>query len=115
MQALNVVENPSFEGDKASKIQVVKSNQIGVDALSLRPGQSYGPHRLPDRDRAVITLSGKGELVLHTDPTDERIELTRGMIALASRNTWHAIINTGSENLILALTSQFPTRVEERG
>jgi hypothetical protein len=51
MQALNVIENPRFECDKSTKIQVIKSNQIGVDALYLKPGQAHGPHRLPDRDR----------------------------------------------------------------
>jgi quercetin dioxygenase-like cupin family protein len=115
MQALNVIENARFEGDKASKIQVVKSTQIGVDALFLRAGQVHGPHRLPDRDRAVVVISGSGELVMHSEPVDQRIELKPGVIALAPRNTWHAILASGTENLIVALTSQFPTRVEDRG
>lgn len=115
MQALNVIQNARFESEKASKLQVVKSDQLNVDALFLRPGQSFGPFRLPDRDRAFITLSGRGELVLHAEPVDQRIELTPGMLALAPRNTWHAVVNTGGENLILALAAQFPVRVEERG
>jgi quercetin dioxygenase-like cupin family protein len=115
MQALNVIENPRFEGDKSTKIQVIKSNQIGVDALYLKPGQAHGPHRLPDRDRVLIVLSGKGELVLHSDPVDQRIELTPGTIALAPRGTWHAVLSTPMDNLVVALASEFPTRVEERG
>jgi quercetin dioxygenase-like cupin family protein len=115
MQALNVIENPRFEGDKATKIQVVKTTQVNVDGLFLKPGQTHGPHRLPDRDRVLIALSGRGELVLHTEPVDQRIELTPGMIALAPRGTWHAVVSTGTDNLIVALASEFPARVEERG
>jgi len=115
MQALNVIENPRFEGDKSTKIQVVKTDQIGVDALFLKPGQAHGPHRLPDRDRVVIVVSGKGELVLHSDPVDQRIELTPGSIALAPRATWHAILSTATDSLVVALASEFPARVEERG
>jgi quercetin dioxygenase-like cupin family protein len=115
MQALNVIDNPRFEGDKATKIQVVKTDQLNVDALFLKPGQTHGPHRLPDRDRAFIVISGKGELVLHTEPVDQRIDLTPGMIVLAPRATWHAVVTTGTENLVLALASEFPARVEERG
>jgi quercetin dioxygenase-like cupin family protein len=115
MQALNILQNPRFEGDKASKLQVVKSDQLAVDGLFLKPGQAHGPMRLPERDRAVTVIAGIGELVLHSDPVDQRIELSAGMVALAPRATWHAIINTGTENLIVTLTSQFPVRVEERG
>ncbi len=115
MQALNILENPRFESDRASKLQVVKSDQIAVDGLFLKPGQSHGPLRLPDRDRAVIVLGGKGELVLHADPVDQRIELSAGMIALAPRAMWHAVVNTGSENLVVSLASQFPVPVEEHG
>jgi len=115
MQAENVIQKPRFEGDKATKVQVVKSTQLTVDALYLKPGQSHGPHRLPDRDRVVIGLSGKGELVLHSEPVDQRIDLTPGMIALAPRGTWHSIVSTTTDSLIVGLASEFPTRVEDRG
>lgn len=115
MQALNVIEHARFESDKATKIQVVKSDQLNIDALFLRPGQSHGPYRLPDRDRTVIVLSGKGELILDVEPTEQRVILTPGTIALAPRATWYAIRNDGPENLILALGAQFPIRVEEQG
>lgn len=114
MQALNVIDNPRFEGDKATKIQVVKTSQLNVDALFLKSGQSHGPLRLPDRDRAFIVVSGKGELVLQTEP-EQRIDLSPGSIALAPRGTWHAVISTGTENLVIALASEFPVKVEERG
>ncbi len=115
MQALNILQNARLEGDKATKLQVVKSDQLAIDGLFLKPGQTHGPMRLPERDRAVIVLSGKGELVLHGEPVDQRIELSPGMIALAPRAMWHAVVNSGSENLIVSLASQFPVRVEERG
>lgn len=115
MQALNIVQNPRFEGDKSSKLQVVKSDQLAIDGLFLKAGQSHGPMRLPERDRAVICLSGTGELVLHTEPVDQRIELSPGMIALAPRGIWHAVLAGKDANLIVALSSQFPVRVEERG
>lgn len=115
MQALNVVENARFEADKANKVQVVKSDQLNIDAVYLKPGQSHGPMRLPDRDRCLVVLSGHGQLALHVSPVDQRIELTKGMIALAPRGTWHAIVNSGAEDLVVALASQFPVRIEEQG
>lgn len=115
MQALNVIENPRFEAAKASKLQVVKSDQIAIDALFLKPGQEHGPLRLPNRDRAIIALSGKGYVLLMTQPVEERIELKAGMVTLAPRDTWHVIKNDGDADLVIALGSQFPTRVEELG
>lgn len=115
MQALNVIKNPSYEADKSSKLQVVKTDQLAIDGLFLRAGQTQAPARLPDRDRTFIVLQGRGELVLHTQPVDQRIELEPGMIALVPRGTWHAVLNNGGEDMILALATQFPVRVEERG
>lgn len=115
MQALNVIENARFESDKATKVQVVKSDQLNIDALYLKPGQTHGPYRLPDRDRSVITLAGSGELILDVLPTEQRIDLKLGTIAMAPRATWYAIRNTGPDNLIVALGAQFPVRVEEQG
>ena len=115
MQALNLLENPRVEGDTSSKVQVVKSSQLSVDGLFLRAGQSHGPMRLPQRDRAVVCLSGRGELVLHTEPVDQRIELTAGMVAMAPQGTWHAIVAAADSDLVVTLASQFPVRVEERG
>lgn len=114
MQALNVIENPKFEGDKAAKVQVVKTDQLAVDALYLKPGQVHGPFRC-DRDRALSTLSGAGEIVLATEPIEQVIALKPGQIVLAPRGTWHTVRNAGSDNLVLTLASQFPIRVEERG
>jgi quercetin dioxygenase-like cupin family protein len=115
MQALNIVENPRFESEKASKLQAVKSPQLAVDGLFLRAGQAHGPMRLPERDRVVVCVQGQGELVIHTEPVDQRIELKPGMVALAPKGTWHAIIASGGSDLIVSVASQFPVRVEERG
>lgn len=115
MQALNVVENPRFESAKSSKLQVVKTEQLSVDGLFLRAGQSHGPARLPERDRSIVCVSGSGELVIHTEPVDQRIALTPGMVALVPRGTWHAVIASQGSDLIATTVSQFPVRVEERG
>lgn len=113
MQALNLLQNPRFSSDKSSKVQVAKSEQLAADGLFLKAGQAHGPMRLPERDRAVVCLSGEGELVLHTEPVDQRIELRPGMVALAPKGVWHAIVSKG--DLVATVVSQFPVRVEERG
>jgi len=115
MQALNIVENPRFESEKYGKVQVVKSPQLAVDGLFLKAGQSLGPTRLPQRDRAVVCVAGRGELVLHTDTVDQRIELTPGMVAMAPQGTWHALVAGADSELVVTVASQFPVRVEERG
>ena len=115
MQALNLLENPRFETDKSSKVPVVKSAQLSVDGLFLKAGQSHGPTRLPERDRAVVCVSGYGELVIHTETVNQRIELRPGMVAMAPHGAWHAVVAGPESELVVALTSQFPVRVEERG
>lgn len=115
MQALNILQNARFEGVKGTKLQVVKSDQLSVDALWLRPGEATQPQRLPERDRAITVVSGRGELVLLTEPVEQRIELVPGMVVNAPRGVWHSIRNTGADTLACALASQFPVRVENHG
>ncbi len=113
MQAQNLLQNPRFSADKSQKVQVAKSDQLAADGLFLRGGQVHGPHRLPAGDRVFVCVSGTGELVLHTEPVDQRIELTPGMVALAPRGVWHAVV--AKSDLVATVVSEFPVRVEERG
>lgn len=115
MQATNILDNAKFDDSNASKQQIVKTDQITVDALWLKPGQEHGPFRLPIRDRVIVGVKGTGYVLLMTEPIEQRIELAPGMIAMAPRGTWHLIKNTGESDLVLALTSQFPSKVEELG
>lgn len=115
MQALNILANPSFEGIRGTKIPIVKSDQVAVDALYLRAGESTQPQRLPERDRTVIVVAGRGELVMNSDVVDQRIELVPGMVACAPRGVWHSVRNTGPDSLVCALATQHPVRVENQG
>lgn len=114
MQTTNVIKNPRFEGDKATKVQVVKTSQLAVDALYLKPGQQHGPHRLPTRDRAIAVIEGSVVVAVHRD-VEERVDATAGEVVLAPRGVWHTILNTSGQNAVLLLSSQFPVQVEERG
>jgi quercetin dioxygenase-like cupin family protein len=115
MQAKNIVENAQFASEKSAKVQVVKTPQLSVDGLFLKSTQSHGPARLPEADRVVVCVSGAGELVLHTEPVDQRIELTPGSVALVPKGTWHAVIASKGQDLIATTASPFPVRIEERG
>ena len=115
MQATNVIQNPRFEGDKANKVQAVKTDQLAVDALYVKPGQQHGPMRLPERDRAIAVVAGSVTIVLHEEPAEQRIDAKAGEVVLAPRGRWHTILNTGGQDAVLLLSSQFPVRVEERG
>jgi len=113
VQALNVLETTRFDPSHAAKQEAVKTPELSVDALYLRPGQRHGPVRL-DRDRAYLVLSGRGELVLEGEPL-MRIALVPGLIALAPAGTWHAVAGGAEGDLVVAASSPFPVRVEERG
>lgn len=114
MQATNVIKNPRFEDDKGSKLQVVKTPQLAVDALYLKPGQQHGPHRLPTRDRAIAVVEGSVVVAVHND-IEERVDAAPGAVVLAPKGVWHTILNTSGQNAVLLLSSQFPAPVEERG
>jgi quercetin dioxygenase-like cupin family protein len=115
MQALNILSNQKFEGVRGTKVPVVKSDQLAVDALYLRAGESTQPQRLPERDRTVVVIAGTGELVMNGDVVDQRIELAPGVVALAPRGVWHSVRNLGTDALVCALATQFPVRVENQG
>lgn len=115
MQALNILENPKLEGEKGTKVQAVKSEQVAVDALYVRPGTAHGPHLLPENDRVIVVLEGSGELKMQTEPVPQIIPLAKGTTVMAPRNTWHAIVNTGASPLVCALASKFPVRIHEKG
>lgn len=115
MQATNIIKNSRFEGDKATKTQVVKTEQLSIDALYVKPIQQHGPHRLPNRDRAITVIEGSVVVALHTQPVEKRIEMKVGDVVLAPQGVWHTILNTSGSNAILLLSAQFPVQVEEQG
>lgn len=115
MQATNVIKNSRFEGDKATKVQVVKTEQLSIDALYLQPSQQHGPHRLPNRDRAITVLEGSVVVAIHTQPVEKRIDAKVGDVVLAPKGVWHTILNTSGANAVVLLAAQFPVQVEEQG
>lgn len=116
MQTLNLLTDARFSDDKPNTTHVVKTDQLLVDGMYLKPGQRTGWHRSPDADRAYVCVQGTGELILETIAAGNelRIPLAAGAVALAPRGVFHDVV-AGAQGMICSALSRFPVRVVEKG
>jgi quercetin dioxygenase-like cupin family protein len=116
VQSLNLISDARFSDDKPNTLHVVKTDQLLVDALYLKPGQRTGWRKLADSDRAFVCVQGEGELVLETAAVGNelRIPLATGAVALAPRATFHDLV-AGPGGMVCSALSRFPVRVVEKG
>lgn len=116
MQSLNLITDARFTDDKPNTLHVVKTDQLLIDGLYLKPGQRTGWHKQPDADRAFICVQGTGELVLETIAVGNelRIALSAGAVALAPRGVFHEVV-AGPQGMVCSALSKFPVRVIEKG
>ena len=116
MQSVNLISDARFSDDKANVLHAVKTDQLLVDGVYLKPAQKTGWHKHPDADRAFVCLQGTGELVLETASAGNelRIPLATGGVALAPRGVFHDLI-AGPQGMVCSALSRFPVRVVERG
>lgn len=82
-------------------IKISKSKD-GVDAFSFcvedqSPGRKMRIHKHLDNDELIFIHKGEGRLTLG----DESIEVKTGDVAFVPKGTWHALDNTGKENLLM--------------
>ena len=116
MQSVNLITDARFTDDKPNTLHAVKTDQLLIDGLYLKPGQRTGWHKQPDADRAFVCVQGTGELVLETIAVGNelRIALSAGAVALAPRGVFHEVV-AGAQGMVCSALSKFPVRVIEKG
>jgi hypothetical protein len=116
VQSVNLISDARFTDDRPNTLHVVKTDQLLVDALYLKPGQRTGWRKIADADRAFVCVQGEGELVLETAAAGNelRIPLATGAVALAPRAVFHDLV-AGPGGLVCSALSRFPVRVVEKG
>ena len=94
----------------------MKTDQLLVDGVYLKGGQTLGWKKHPDADRAFVCVQGTGELVLETIAAGNelRIPLGPGAVALAPRGVFFDLI-AGPGGMVCSALSKFPVRVVEKG
>jgi quercetin dioxygenase-like cupin family protein len=116
MQSVNLIADARYTDDKPNTLHAVKTDQLLVDGVYLKPGQKTGWHKHPDTDCAYVCIQGSGELVLETVAAGNelRIPLGPGAVALAPRAVFYDLI-AGPQGLVCSSLSKFPVRVVEKG
>jgi quercetin dioxygenase-like cupin family protein len=116
VQTVNLISDARFSDDKPNVLHAVKTDQLLVDGVYLKPGQRTGWRKIADADRAFVCIQGQGELVLETSAAGNelRIALALGAVALAPRGIFHDLL-AGPEGMVCSALSRFPVRVVEKG
>jgi quercetin dioxygenase-like cupin family protein len=116
VQSVNLISDARFSDDRPNVLHAVKTDQLLVDAIYLKPGQRVGFRKNPDADRAFVCIQGQGELLLETSAAGNelRIPLSQGAVALAPRGVFHDLV-AGPGGMVCSALSRFPVRVVERG
>jgi quercetin dioxygenase-like cupin family protein len=116
LQTVNLISDARYSDDKPNTLHAIKTDQLLVDGMYLKPQQKTGWHKHPDADRAFVCVQGSGELVLETEAAGNelRIPLSAGAVALAPRGVFHDLI-AGAGGMVCSALSKFPVRVIERG
>lgn len=116
MQSVNLISDARYTDDRPNVLHAVKTDQLLVDGLYLKPEQRTGWKKHPDADRAYVCVQGSGELVLETIAAGNqlRIPLGPGAVALAPRGVFHDLV-AGGQGMVCSALSKFPVRVVEKG
>jgi quercetin dioxygenase-like cupin family protein len=113
---VNLISGARYTDDKPNTLHAVKTDQLLVDGVYLKPLQKTGWHKHPDTDCAYLCVQGSGELVLETISAGNelRIPLGPGAVALAPRGVFYDLIG-GPLGMVCSALSKFPVRVVEKG
>ena len=116
MQSVNLIADARYSDHAPEVLHAVKTDQLLIDGVYLKPGQKTGWKKHPDADRAFLCVQGSGELVLETIAAGNelRIPLGPGAVALAPRGVFHDL-TAGPQGMVCSALSRFPVRVVERG
>lgn len=116
MQSVNLITDARYTDDKPAILHAIKTDQLLVEGMYLKPGQRTGWHKHPDADRAYLCVQGSGELVMETISVGNelRIPLGAGAVALAPRAVFLDLV-AGPNGMVCSALSKFPLRVVEKG
>jgi len=116
MQTVNLIADARYSDDKPSRLHAVKTDQLLVEGVYMKPAQKTGWHKHPETDRAYLCVQGSGELVLETIAVGNelRIPLGPGAVALAPRGVFYDLI-AGPGGMVCSALSRFPVQVVEKG
>ena len=116
MQSVNLISDARFTDEGPNTLHAVKTDQLLIDGVYLKPGQRTGWRKVPDADRAFVCVQGQGELVLETVSVGNelRIPLAIGAVALAPRGVFHDLVG-GAGGMVCSALSRFPMRIIEKG
>ena len=116
MQSVNLLNDARYTDERPTVLHAVKTDQLLVDGVYLKPGQTTGWHKHPDADRAFLCVQGSGEVVLETIAAGNelRVPLGPGAVVLVPRDVFHDLI-AGPQGMVCSALSKFPVRMVEKG
>lgn len=113
MEHVDVVKGCETKEEAVNKVTQVKTEQLSFDTYYFTPGQVLDYHKHPEGDQIFVVLQGQGQFYLDAG-TEEVQDVSTGSVFLAPKDTWHKIVNTGSDVLIASQTTRQPAGMVAR-
>lgn len=88
-----VLNSTDFEAARA--VRSAKLNELGFVAVCMAPGEANDGHSHTIVEEMLIVQKGHGQIQIENDTFD----LCPGSVAIVPAGKFHAVCNTGSENL----------------
>ena len=88
-----VLNSTDFEAARA--VRAAKLNELGFVAVCMAPGEANAGHSHTIVEEMLIVQKGHGQIQIENDTFD----LCPGSVAIVPAGKFHAVCNTGSENL----------------
>lgn len=91
--------------EAVKRITHIKTPEIIFETYYFLPGQSIDYHKHPEGGQVFIIMQGSGEF--YTDTGDDNgaetaVKIKTGDYISAPKNSWHKIINTGRNILVIS-------------
>jgi len=88
VQSVNLLADARFSDDKPNTLHAVKTDQLLVDGVYLKPGQKTGWHKHPDADRA---LGHRHPLAFDRNPIGALAKIIFGAMAIGDVAAGHPV------------------------
>jgi quercetin dioxygenase-like cupin family protein len=90
--------------EATKKITHLKTPEMIFETYYFLPGQIIDYHKHPSGDQIFIIMQGSGEFYTDTgaDNGETAVKIKTGDYISAPKNTWHKIINTGNNILVMS-------------
>ncbi len=87
--------------ESTKRITHIKTSEMIFETYYFLPEQTIDYHKHPDGDQIFIVMQGSGELYTDTG-SETAVKIKTGDYISAPKNTWHKIINTGKNILVIS-------------